>query len=154
MPNKALAVASFLAGVTRKLGVDNHVYVVGGAVRNHLLGFPIKDVDLVVDSISAGKTSDQIALEMVRNIDGDVHVATNQYGVAILTMKSHIHHNGHDLIGETIEIANARKESYNKTIDAYKPTSVEPGTLLEDAARRDATVNTLMWRLSDLHEGV
>ena len=40
MATKAEALMKFLAGVANHLGVGKHAYVVGGAVRNWLMGLP------------------------------------------------------------------------------------------------------------------
>lgn len=42
---RSIALMKFLSGVARGLGVAEHVYVVGGAVRNFLIDQPIKDID-------------------------------------------------------------------------------------------------------------
>jgi tRNA nucleotidyltransferase/poly(A) polymerase len=56
--------------------------------------------------------------------------------------------------GETIEIANARKESYGGAEGkGYKPHTVAPATIEEDLVRREFTFNTLLWRLLDLEHG-
>lgn len=44
MTNKAsLALMKFLSDLSKQLGVSQHVYVVGGAVRNFVIKQPIKD---------------------------------------------------------------------------------------------------------------
>jgi hypothetical protein len=74
--------------------------------------------------------------------------------VAILTIKEDWILDGHNLKGETLEIANARKESYGGGDGkGYKPSEVEPATIEEDVLRREFTFNTLMWRLMDLAQG-
>ena len=58
---------------------------------------------------------------------------------------------GHSFAGEVIEIANSRKESYG---GGHKPEHVEPASIEEDMYRREFTFNTLMWRLSEVANGV
>jgi tRNA nucleotidyltransferase/poly(A) polymerase len=141
--------------VARRLGVAEHVYVVGGAVRNWILEQPIKDIDVVIDSVALkGRDSDWFTREVQKSIPARTHLATNQYGVAILTVSDHWDLEGHDMKGETIEVANARKESYGGSEGkGYKPHTVEPATIEEDLVRREFTFNTLLWRLLDLTEG-
>lgn len=44
MDSKAsLALMKFLSDLTKQLGVGQHVYIVGGAVRNFVIDQPIKD---------------------------------------------------------------------------------------------------------------
>lgn len=153
-----IALMRFLSTVARRAGVADHVYVVGGAVRDFVMGRPIKDVDVVVDAVSLkrGRDSAWFAQQVVRSIPVASSYVTNQYGVAIITVKGSWVLDGHDLGGEVIEIANARKESYGVGGDAgkgYKPTDVQPATIQEDVERREFTWNTLLWRLRDLADG-
>lgn len=148
------ALVRFLSKATKSLGVAEHVYIVGGAVRNWLMGIPPKDVDIVVDTIRAKKDSEWLAKALQRAIPVATNLTTNQYDVAILTVKGEWGLDGHDMKGETIEIATARKESYGGAEGkGYKPHMVEPATIREDLLRREFTFNTLLWRLADLHEG-
>lgn len=152
--DKSVALMKFLSRVTQTLGVAEHVYVVGGAVRNWLLQKPIKDIDVVVDSVALGKDSDWLATQIAKKIKAPTHLTTNQYGVAILTVKGTWVLDGHNLQGEVIEIANARKESYGGASGkGYKPDTVEPATIEEDLKRREFTFNSLLWRLKDLTQG-
>lgn len=149
-----LALVRYLSQVTQELGVGEHVYVVGGAVRNFVLGAPIKDIDLVIDSVAlGGKDSEWLAKQLQKKIPAATNLTTNQYGVAILTVKSDWELEGHQLKGEVIEIANAREESYGAGGKGYKPSEVKPSTIKADVYRREFTFNTLMWRLSDLASG-
>lgn len=155
---RSVALMKFLSGIAKHLGVAEHVYVVGGAVRNFLIGQPIKDIDVVVDSVSLGgkKDSEWFAKQVARSIPAPTNLTTNQYGVAILTVSGSWNLEGEDMQGEIIEIANARKESYSGVGGkgkGYKPTDVQPATIEEDVFRREFTFNTLLWRLLDLTEG-
>jgi len=153
---KITALLRFLSLATKRLGVGEHVYIVGGAVRNHLMGLAPKDVDVVVDSVALGgrKDSAWFAEQLQRIIPTRTNLTTNQYGVAILTVADSWVLDGHDLKGEVLEIANARKESYgDPSGKGYKPHMVEPATIQEDLQRREFTFNTLLWRLLDLEHG-
>ena len=153
--SEQVEVMKFLSAVARSAGVAEHVYVVGGAVRNFIIGQPIKDVDVVIDSVALrGRDSAWFARKIADSLPCDSSLVTNNYGVAILTIKGPWVLNGYDLSGEVIEIANARKESYGgDTGKGYKPSTVEPATIQEDVVRREFTFNTLLWRLHDLAEG-
>ena len=152
---RSIALMKFLSGIARGLGVAEHVYVVGGAVRNFLIGQPIKDIDVVVDSVSLkGKDSDWFAKEVQRAIPARTNLTTNQYGVAIITVSESWDLEGSDMKGEVIEIANARKESYGGSEGkGYKPHTVAPATIEEDLHRREFIFYTLLWRLLDLEHG-
>ena len=152
---RSIALMKFLSGVARREGVGQHVYVVGGAVRNFVINQPIKDIDVVIDSVALrGKDSEWFAKEVVKAIPVPTNLTTNQYGVAIITVKGDWELDGENLAGEVIEIANARKESYGGVGGkGYKPSEVEPATIEEDIYRREFTFNTLLWRLYDLAHG-
>ena len=150
----------FLSGVAKKERVGDHVYVVGGAVRNFVIDRPIKDIDVVIDAVALGERfrrphdSEWFASTLQRHIPAMTSLTTNQYGVAILTVKGDWYLGGHNLNGEVIEIANARKESYGGGGGkGYKPDQVVPATIEEDLLRREFTFNTLLWRLQDLASG-
>ena len=143
----------FLSSVSKKLGVAEHVYVVGGAVRNFVIHEPIKDIDVVIDSVSLGgdKDSAWFANKLQSFIPARTNVSTNNYGVAILSIVGDWEIAGVNLRGEVIEIANARTESYAK--DTYKPDAVAPATIVDDVYRREFTFNTLLWKMIDLADG-
>lgn len=159
-PLQATALMKFLARTANEVEAGMHVYVVGGAVRNHLMGYDVKDLDLVVDSIRLGHTSEWFAqkvCEKIRLECGLVNLTYNQYGVAILSISAPwLLDERFEMKGVTIEIANARKESYSGVGGkgkGYKPTDVQPATIEDDLFRREFTFNTLLWRLGDLTNG-
>jgi len=100
-------------------------YVVGGYVRDRLLGRPSKDMDIVC--VGSGI---QLAQEIAARLRPIPRVVIYQrFGTAMLKHK--------DL---EIEFVGARKESYRT--DSRKPT-VENGSLEDDQNRRDFTINAL-----------
>lgn len=149
----------FLSIETTRLGVGSSVFVVGGAVRNFVMDpsggqFPVKDLDLVIDTIMAGRDSEWLAKSLQEAIPAKTSLVTNNYGVAILSISGSWEVDGHAMQGQTIEIANARRESYGGiTGQNYKPHLVEKSTIQEDLVRRDFTINSLLYRLSDLANG-
>lgn len=139
-----------LTGKTKRC-VAEHTYIVGGAVRNYLLGITPKDIDIVVDSMGLGFDAHWLALQLQHLIPARTNLTHNQYGVAILTIASSWVLDGVDLKGEVLEIATARKESYGGLGGkGYKPHMVSPATIEEDVYRREFTVNTLLWRMGDI----
>lgn len=153
---RSIALMKFLSKVSTRANMGEHVYVVGGAVRNFILNVPIKDIDVVVDSVAAGRGRDSewFAKQVQNAIPTSVNLTTNQYGVAILTVKGSWILDDEDMQGEVIEIANARKESYGGAEGkGFKPHMVEPARVEEDVVRREFTFNTLLWRMLDLAHG-
>lgn len=99
-------------------------YVVGGYVRDLLLGREVNDIDIVVlgDGVAFARN---VAAQL-----GKTRVVTfEKFGTAMLPYE-----NG------KIEFVGARKESYSK--QSRKPT-VATGTLEDDLSRRDFTINAM-----------
>jgi poly(A) polymerase len=105
----------------------NELYLVGGAVRDELLGLDSSsDFDLV--SIHPGIELAQLLFE--EGVSSIFPVTFEAFGTAMVIVD--------DL---KIEIVQCRKESYRH--GSRKP-SVEPGGYEDDALRRDFTLNALM----------
>lgn len=107
----------------RALGVP--AYVVGGFVRDRLLGRPSKDVDIVC--VGSGI---ELARCTAERLNPNPQVSFySRFGTAMLR------HGDME-----VEFVGARKESYRK--DSRKPL-VEEGSLEDDQNRRDFTINAL-----------
>jgi poly(A) polymerase len=112
-------------------------YVIGGFVRDHILGrlHPEKDIDIVV--IGDGPA---MARAVAREISRDIKVTVfKTFGTAMFRYQN-----------IDIEFVGARKESYSE--DSRKP-SVIPGTLVDDQNRRDFTINALAISLNSDNPG-
>jgi putative nucleotidyltransferase with HDIG domain len=116
-------VFSTIGHVADELGLET--YVVGGFVRDLLLGRPTTDVDFVC--VGSGiALAEGVARKLGPEVQ--VHVYKN-FGTA------HIPHADFNL-----EFVGARKESYQR--HSRKPI-VEDGTLRDDQLRRDFTINAM-----------
>ncbi|MFN0214248.1 MAG: CCA tRNA nucleotidyltransferase [Saprospiraceae bacterium] len=113
----------------REMGVP--AYVVGGYVRDRLLGRPTKDIDIVCvgDGI---KLAEAVASKLTPRPKIAVY---SRFGTAMLRCE-----------GIEYEFVGARRESYSP--DSRKP-EVELGTLEDDQNRRDFTINALAMSLSE-----
>jgi poly(A) polymerase len=114
---------------------DKRLFLVGGFVRDKVMGLSSTkdDIDLVLEG-------DALALAHFLRQSGVADyepVVYPNYGTAMVVVQ-----------GRPIEMVTARLESYAP--DSRKPDTVKPGTLLDDAHRRDFTINTL---LENLHTG-
>ena len=105
------------------------LYLVGGSVRDLLLGRPVMDLDLVAEG-----DGPRIAEALASDLGGRV-AARSQFGTAKL------------VVGEqTLDVATARLETYDHP--GALP-AVRPGTLRDDLARRDFTVNAMAAHLDE-----
>ncbi len=105
------------------------VYLVGGAVRDLMLGLVASDVDLVVDGP---------AVMLVDLLGGCAH-SHERFGTVTVTND-----------GATYDIATARRERYSHP--GALP-EVEPASLDEDLLRRDFTVNAIAIALTGPERG-
>lgn len=116
--------------------LDLEAYIIGGFVRDHLLGrTQKKDIDIV--ALGSGI---ELAQAVQKKLQGASTVQIfKTYGTAM------IHWNDMD-----IEFVGARKESY--TADSRNP-EVEPGSLEDYQNRRDFTINALAISLNSQNFG-
>jgi poly(A) polymerase len=110
--------------------LHQEVYVVGGFVRDRVLGIPCKDLDFV--TVGDGPAlAEEVSMRLGPGASNLSVFKT--FGTAMIRYQ--------DL---ELEFVGARKESYNT--DSRKP-NVEQGTLRDDQLRRDFTINALAVKL-------
>ena len=113
----------------------SEVYVVGGYVRDLLLGRTCDDIDILVmgDGVAfARSVAADLGIEAV--------VAFERFGTAMVPLQH-----------GKVEFVGARKEKYGE--HSRKP-DVTPGTLEDDLRRRDFTVNALAVGLNEVRLGL
>jgi poly(A) polymerase len=117
-------VRRLLAQAAAELGA--RAWIVGGYVRDRLLGRPHPDIDVVAE--------DGLGFDLARRFaelaGAGEPVIFERFGTAQVTVPGHL-----------VEFVSARAESY--VADSRKP-DVRAATLDEDLRRRDFTVNTLL----------
>jgi tRNA nucleotidyltransferase (CCA-adding enzyme) len=141
LPSSLRALITTCAGIGRKQGYS--VYLVGGFVRDMLMGADNFDIDLVVEKDGIGYAR---ALASSINAHCLVHP---RFGTAVLTIAGS---------GVKIDISTARSETY--PAPGALPV-VSFGSLREDLSRRDFSINAMALGVSgpdsgelvDLHGG-
>lgn len=125
---QGMTILETIGRVAKERGQE--AFVIGGFVRDTLLGREVKDIDIVC--LGSGI---ELAQAVAKALGGlPVHVF-KRFGTAM------INHEDYEL-----EFVGARKESYRA--DSRKPT-VEDGSLEDDQNRRDFTINALALNLTD-----
>ena len=103
---------------------DRAVFLVGGTVRDLLLGEPGFDVDLAVEG-----DGQALAHDLAQELGGRVR-PHDAFGTAVVEYGD----------GERVDVVTARRERYDEP--AALPT-VEPSTVQDDLFRRDFTINAM-----------
>ncbi|UJP63575.1 CCA tRNA nucleotidyltransferase [Mongoliitalea daihaiensis] len=109
--------------IADKLGLET--YVVGGYVRDFIMGRACKDIDFVCVGSGIG-LAEAVAASYTQHVPLSVF---KNFGTANIRLDDY-----------EIEFVGARKESYRA--DSRKPL-VEDGSLAEDQERRDFTINAM-----------
>jgi len=113
-----------------------NTYLVGGYVRDIILGNHLKDIDIMVE--------DKV-FEYSKKLSKKLKVNKTVEFEKFLTVK--IPYKECE-----IEVANARKETYDK--DSRKPKTVELTTIENDLIRRDFKINSIASSLNDENFGL
>lgn len=120
---------------------EGHTFVVGGCVRNAILGKPIKDIDIVVDVRNGGVSlANFLAFRDKCYKPAKNPVIFPNYGTAKLNFT-----NDEVCKDINIEIVQTRKLHYGSS---SQNTNVVFGTLEEDAKLRDLTINSIYYNIS------
>ena len=112
-----------------------NLYLTGGAIRDIITGFPIRDLDFTVQGNALKLQKD---LEKAGAVIGDADSDTR---ALLLTLPG----------GVRAEIAMARSEHYDKP---GKAPQIAPATIIEDLRRRDFTVNAMALSLNEGSRGL
>jgi len=109
--------------------LNKKVYVVGGFVRDLIIGAKNWDIDLVIEGDGL-----QYAESLNKELKGDTKLY-HQFGTALITLAS----------GKTIDIVTARREYYEYPAALPK---IEQSTIWSDLFRRDFTINCMALQLN------
>jgi len=109
------------------------LYEVGGCVRDELLGLSSKDVDFAVEAPSYQAMEDHINAMGLKIYLSKPEFLTIRAGVPV----------GHALRERCRDADFVLCRKDGPSVDGRRPESVEAGTILDDLARRDLTVNAI-----------
>lgn len=135
----------YLKDLIKGTEFEGTVYIAGGAVRDELMGNPIKDIDLVVDMQNGGIKFAEWATKKMGNYKETANpVIYPTYGTAKFNLRG-INYKGQDLSMVDIETVMPRSEEYKP---GNRKPSVKGASLKADAERRDLTANSLFKNIS------
>lgn len=118
---------------------ENHVFMVGGAVRDELMGLPLKDLDICVDLPDGGIQLALMIAHQQQTYRRKVHPQLFQaYGIARFHLAS--------FPEIEMECVQTRRERYENR-DSRNPVT-EFAPIQDDCFRRDLTINALYKNLS------
>jgi tRNA nucleotidyltransferase (CCA-adding enzyme) len=122
----------------------------GGWVRDKLLDIPSHDIDTAINAMTGSSFTLKLKLflEDPKNMAKhglEIKDVGNLHKIAANPEKSkHLETVTTKIMGFDVDFVNLRKETYN---EHSRNPQMEYGTALEDAQRRDATVNALFYNL-------
>jgi poly(A) polymerase len=134
------AALEFLSELIQNSPYHGQVYVAGGFVRDFVLGIPSTDVDLVIPQANGGVEFAKWVCAQLQILTPGNPVIFPRFGTTKFNLRG-VTHKGIDLSDVDIECVMTRTEKY---LDGTRKPDVEFGTLEEDVARRDFTVNSLL----------
>jgi len=125
--------ANLVQEITRAAGMN--LYLTGGAIRDIISGFPIRDLDFTVQG---NPLKLQKELEKAGAV---IAAADDDLKTLFLQLPGNVR----------AEISMARTERYDKV---GKPPVVAPATIIEDLRRRDFTINAMALSLNPGSRGL
>lgn len=129
-----------------------NIYLVGGAVREIVRGFPekVKDWDFAIEADSFDTMRDWILYQGF-----EIFVETPQYFTIRARASKQFIFAGMDMSGRTFDFALCRSDG--EYSDGRRPDTVEVATLKTDLSRREFTMNAMAMgsdgKIIDLHGG-
>ncbi len=129
---KFLEITNYIHNIIQDTEFEQHVYAVGGSVRDLIMEKEIKDIDLVIDLPQGGVRFAEWCKE--HNYTNTVVIYAT-YGTAAMK-----------ILEQDIECVMTRGEKYLDN-GSRNPT-VRFADLKEDAFRRDLTINALYYNIS------
>ena len=128
-------ITEYIGSIIKGTSFENHIFAVGGSIRDLCMGNDIKDIDLVIDLPHGGVDFANWCKEQGYT---KTVVIYETYGTAMFKFKQ--------FPGEEIECVMTRGEKYEDK-ESRNPVTVF-ADINEDAIRRDLTINALYYNVS------
>ncbi|PJF18935.1 Poly A polymerase, head domain-containing protein [Paramicrosporidium saccamoebae] len=124
-----------------RLELDVTLRVAGGWVRDKLLGLEGHDCDIAIDRMMGQQFAERLRFFLEQH-----DIPSSAYGViqANPERSKHLETATLTIFGHPIDFANLRSETYS---DDSRIPIVQFGTPLQDAQRRDITINALFYNI-------
>lgn len=116
----------------------NKCYVVGGYVRDEFLGVPSNDLDIVIEENGGAERAGKLIVQWFGHENVTVFQAGESYPIWKAYFKEY---------DETIDIADTQSESFPDSKSRQRITKY--ASLEEDVKRRDFTINSLMYDITN-----
>lgn len=130
-----LEIASHLGDLITGSKYENHVYAVGGSVRDYVMEEPIKDIDVVVDLDNGGIGLAEYLKEQ-NEVKGKI-VVYPTYGTAMFRLLKYPN--------VEIEAVYTRGEKY---ANGSRNPETKFASIQDDCVRRDLTINALYYNVT------
>lgn len=125
-------ITEYIGSIIKGTSFENHIFAVGGSVRDLCMANDIKDIDLVIDLPNGGVDFANWCKEQGYT---KTVVIYETYGTAAMK-----------ILNQDIECVMTRGEKYLD--NGTRNPTVEFADLKEDAFRRDLTINALYYNIS------
>lgn len=129
-----------ILGVLKEEKLDTVCRVAGGWVRDKLLGRKSDDIDIALDNISGEK--------LARLINSRINKEKDKVGVVKSNpdKSKHLETATMKIEGQFVDFVNLRTETYS---ESSRIPIISIGTPLEDAQRRDITINSMFYNINE-----
>lgn len=130
-------ICAYLRRLTKDTPYEGHVYAVGGCCRDEVMGNDIKDVDLAVDLPDGGiRFANWLA---ANKLTVSEPVLFPKFGTAKLQLR--------EFPDDELQVVQTRREKYTDHNSRNPETAF--GSLQEDCLRRDLTINSLYYDITN-----
>ena len=131
LPTSSYAILKAVADKASDLGIA--AYLVGGPVRDILLGLPVEDLDIVVEGEAR-----RLGMALTESLGGSL-VVHERFSTATVKLDDH-----------RLDLATARRETY---VRPGALPRVIPSNIADDSSRRDFTINAMAIALTGANAG-